>query len=150
MLKVTECPKMALLPLIDYLASPTLMPWLTDISICSDIVSSNIESDCYDALFKMLHYRRHPLQAAILRRFHIKLTFSSIQVDCSQVWRPGHLIAQALEQLLEDGLDFGVSAECEDVESLVWPATYGEYPMPCAKPRMSLMIFFIDSTKTRT
>ncbi|KAJ7223557.1 hypothetical protein GGX14DRAFT_658502 [Mycena pura] len=121
-LKVTECPKIALLSLIDYLSSPTLMPWLTDISICSDIMSSNIERDCYDALFKMLHHRRHPLQAAILRRFHIK--FSSDQDDCSQIWRPGYLTAQALEQLLEDGLDFGVSVECEDVESPVWPATY--------------------------
>ncbi|KAJ7223559.1 hypothetical protein GGX14DRAFT_658507 [Mycena pura] len=128
-LKVTECPKIALLPLIDYLSSPTLMPWLTDISICSDIMSSNIESDCYDALFKMLHYR-HPLQAAILRRFHIKLTSSSNQVDCSQMWRPGHLTAQALEQLLEDGLDFGFSVECEDVEIPVWPAAYVLEPEP--------------------
>ncbi|KAJ7223507.1 hypothetical protein GGX14DRAFT_658360 [Mycena pura] len=123
-LEVKECLEIALPKLVDYLSSPTLMPWLTDISICSHIDSSNIQSDCYDALLKMLlHRRRHPLRAAILRRFHIK--FTSPIDDCIQMWQPGHLATLTLEQLLEDGLDFGVCVEFGQVGIQVWPATYG-------------------------
>ncbi|KAJ7189500.1 hypothetical protein GGX14DRAFT_484948 [Mycena pura] len=131
-LEVTECPEIALWSLFGYLSSPTLLPRLTDISIYSRSISSNIKSDCYDALFKMLHHRRrrHPLRAAILRRFRIRISSINYGDNYSQIWRPGHLTTLALEQLLEDGLDFGVCVLWKGVEIPLWPATYVLEPEP--------------------
>jgi hypothetical protein len=126
-LEITECPDVAVV--FHLLDSPTMMPLLTDVSICSDLRRANLDNEYDDVLLEMLHHRTDPARSHKLRRFHIKLMLWPNDYD-SRVWSPGYLATSALERLIADGLDFAIHAQSNNTDTTVWPGTYiGESPM---------------------